>query len=653
MTDDIRHRLAQSGGPARTLVFFSILLVFSPFSFSQNLLTNPGFESGTSGWTLDGDASAQFTESNGRSGSRLTHWSSSSSYTAETKQTVAGLAAGTYRLSVYTVGGETSAAWLWAYCDGQNFSTPIPSSPWGSWSQVVVDNIPVSGGSCELGITTENSEWSSFDDVAFEWVSGSGPGELVIEEGAGFCGVDGSVDSNHAGYNGIGFANTDNAAGNGTEWRVQVPAGGSYELEWRYANASENNRAGSLVVNGNAVATVDFPSTGAWETWAVAAATISLDAGENTIRLEAVSGEGLGNIDSLSVTGESPQAVNCGDNPGDGDIFRPSYILGADISWTLEQESIGRTYRDQGQTKSVERILVDHGFNFIRLRTFVCPECPGGYLDNLYSGAGPTENWADTAHTIEMAERVKACGMGVFLDFHLSDNWASIGHQERPSQWQGMSNAQIRTASYNYSKGVLDQMVAAGVKPDMVQCGNENNTHVAGYSYNDWAGFSGVMNSCLQAVRDTDPDIITVVQHGRPRPDGDFPFWVDRIFGSNPPIDADVVCGSTYGTTNNGGDWWDMFNYVIDTTGKPVMSCEYTNQRRDLVNNTFLNLPNNMGWGTFIWEPTAYSDNRPFSYSNGVYSTNSAMDEYARIAGEAGLPVPSTPASQLQGTTCQ
>jgi arabinogalactan endo-1,4-beta-galactosidase len=243
--------------------------------------------------------------------------------------------------------------------------------------------------------------------------------------------------------------------------------------------------------------------------------------------------------------------------------------------------------------------------------------------------------------------------MGVFLDFHLSDNWESIGHQERPSQWQGMSDAQIRTAAYNYSKGVLDQMVAAGVKPDMVQCGNETNTHVAGYSYNNWVGYSGVLNSCFRAVRDTDPNIVTVTQHGRPRPDGDFPNWLNKMFASNPPIDADAVCGSTYGTTNNGGDWRDMFNLVIRNWNKPVLSCEYTNDRRDLVNNTFRSMPNRMGWGTFIWEPTAYGDSRPFNFSNNVYSTNSAMDEYARIAREAGLPVPSKPASQLDGTTCR
>ncbi|MBB3062733.1 carbohydrate-binding protein [Microbulbifer rhizosphaerae] len=310
---NIRFKFLQGWKLARFLILFSTLLVFSPFSFSQNLLTNPGFENGTNGWTLAESASAQFTESNGRSGSRLTHWSSSSSYRAETKQTVSGLAVGTYRLSVYTVGGETSAAWLWAYCDGQSVSTPIPSSPWGSWAQVVVDNISVSGGSCELGITTENSEWTSIDDVVFEQVSGGGdPSEIVIEEGTGFCGVDGSVDSNHSGFNGIGFANTDNATGDGADWQVNVPSSGDYTLEWRYANGGSANRPGEVLINGSNQAMVDFPVTGSWESWTSASAEIVLSAGENSIRLQGTGSEGLGNIDSLSVTGNSPQAVACG-----------------------------------------------------------------------------------------------------------------------------------------------------------------------------------------------------------------------------------------------------------------------------------------------------------------------------------------------------
>ncbi len=569
-------------------------------------------------------------------------------------------ASGVYQLEWRFANGSTARPGS-VRINGTNVATvSFPSTGvWNSWTTVgTTVNLNAGWNSIRLEATTA-AGLANIDSLA---VSGGGTVqaaacdggtvEILIEENTtGFCRVDGTIASNHAGFTGTGFADSNNATGAGVDWKVSVPTSGNYALEWSYANGSTANRPGSVRVNGSTGPTVNFPVTGAWTTWSVAAASVALSAGENTIRLQATTSTGLGNIDSISVAGNSPQPVAC-TNTGGG-IFKPSYMVGADITWTLEQESIGRRYSDNGQVKSIERILVDHGFNFIRLRTFVCPQCDGGYLDNLYSGAGPTENWADTAHTIEMAQRVKACGMGVFLNFHLSDNWASIGHQERPSQWVGMSDAQIRTASYNYAKGVLDQMVAAGVKPDMVQCGNENNTHVAGYSYNNWAGFSGVINSCLRAVRETDPNIVTVLQHGRPRPDGDYPNWLSRMFNSNPPIDADAVCGSTYGTTNNGGDWRDMFGLTVNTYNKPVMSCEYTNDRRDLINSVMRALPNGMGRGTFIWEPTAYGDSRPFNFSNGVYSTNSSMDEYARIAREANLPVPSKPAAELQNTTCR
>lgn len=338
---------------------------------------------------------------------------------------------------------------------------------------------------------------------------------------------------------------------------------------------------------------------------------------------------------------------------GSGGIFNPPYILGADLSWTLEQESVGRTYRDGGQTKSVERIFVDHGFNYVRLRTFVCPDCPGGYTSALYSGAQPTEAFCDTAHTIAMAKRVKACKMGLFLDFHMSDTWASIGEQHVPSAWAGMSPSEMQAAAYEYVKGVLDAMVAAGVKPDMVQVGNETNSRMSGVSMSNWAAFSGLVNAGIRAVRETDPNIIVWGQHGRPRPDGNWRAWVDAYLTNDPPIDVDGLCGSTYGTTNNGQDWREEFGYVIDTYGIPVMSCEYTDVRRDLINPIMHGFRDGMGRGTFLWEPTAYGDRRLFDFSNNTYTTNASMDEYARIAKEYGLPVPSTPASELEGTTCQ
>ena len=55
------------------------------------------------------------------------------------------------------------------------------------------------------------------------------------------------------------------------------------------------------------------------------------------------------------------------------------YIIGADISWIPEDEAAGATYFDKGVRKDIFEILTSHGFNWVRLRTFVDPKAPGGY----------------------------------------------------------------------------------------------------------------------------------------------------------------------------------------------------------------------------------------------------------------------------------
>ncbi|HEX7762367.1 MAG TPA: cellulose binding domain-containing protein, partial [Cellvibrio sp.] len=156
---------------------------------------------------------------------------------------------------------------------------------------------------------------SSVSSVPASSVSNSSIGntiELTIQENtAGFCRVEGSVDSNNGDFTGTGFANAENATGRGIDWRVRAAASEYHTLTWRYANASGNNRAARVLVNGTAVANVGFTSTGAWNSWTVATATVALRAGDNSIRLESTTAEGLANIDSLMVTGNNPQPVAC------------------------------------------------------------------------------------------------------------------------------------------------------------------------------------------------------------------------------------------------------------------------------------------------------------------------------------------------------
>jgi len=127
--------------------------------------------------------------------------------------------------------------------------------------------------------------------------------DLVIQENeAGFCDLDGSVDSNNPGYVGPGFANTSNEVGARIVWDVVVPDEGFYMLEWRYANGGEA-RAATVKINGSDADSLEFDTTGSWASWTVMSANLALSAGNNIIELVSDSGEGLANIDSLGLIG--------------------------------------------------------------------------------------------------------------------------------------------------------------------------------------------------------------------------------------------------------------------------------------------------------------------------------------------------------------
>lgn len=313
-------------------------------------------------------------------------------------------------------------------------------------------------------------------------------------------------------------------------------------------------------------------------------------------------------------------------------MARP-YIVGVDVSWVLEDESLGAKYYDDGKQQDLFDILQNNGINFIRVRTFV-NSCIG-YAKENYSGASSNVCWCDLEHTIALAKRIKAHNMGFFLDFHMSDTWASIGHQNVPASWAGKSNAEMGKLAYNHVKTTMDALMKAGLRPDMVQVGNEINSKVAGVSLSKTADFANIINSGVRAVRETDPSIKIVMQHGQPRPEKGFADWYNKIHAN---IDYDAICGSTYGTTNNGQDWRDMFGLVVKNK-KAVLSCEYTGERTALVNSVFYEF-GDLGWGTFVWEPTRYSKKPMFDRDGQKYTANARLRELRDIAKKYNATLP-------------
>jgi alpha-galactosidase len=110
----------------------------------------------------------------------------------------------------------------------------------------------------------------------------------------------GTVDSNHAGFSGTGFANGANAVGSYVEWQVTGPASA---LTFGYANGTTAARPVDISVDGTVVASgVPFPATGAWTTWSTVVRQIGLAAGAHTVRVTATTADGPANLDYLDVS---------------------------------------------------------------------------------------------------------------------------------------------------------------------------------------------------------------------------------------------------------------------------------------------------------------------------------------------------------------
>src|SRR6266487_6881564 len=68
----------------------------------------------------------------------------------------------------------------------------------------------------------------------------------------------GVVESNHTGFTGTGFVNSNNEIGAYIEFAVAAASAGNPTLGIRYANGTTTSRPGDVSVNGTVVATPSF-----------------------------------------------------------------------------------------------------------------------------------------------------------------------------------------------------------------------------------------------------------------------------------------------------------------------------------------------------------------------------------------------------------
>ena len=143
----------------------------------QNLVTNPGFEidgytnspTGWNVWLDDGvNGETVKTEGNGFDGNyKLSFWNESA-YGCSIYQTVTGLENGTYTLSawVMTNANQTVNQLYVKNYGGEEMNQTLPVSDLG-WNKVVIDNIQITNGQCELVIYSiaNGGDWCNIDNV--------------------------------------------------------------------------------------------------------------------------------------------------------------------------------------------------------------------------------------------------------------------------------------------------------------------------------------------------------------------------------------------------------------------------------------------------------------------------------------------------------
>jgi arabinogalactan endo-1,4-beta-galactosidase len=278
------------------------------------------------------------------------------------------------------------------------------------------------------------------------------------------------------------------------------------------------------------------------------------------------------------------------------------YILGADISWVQEDESNGSTFYDDGKQSDVFQVLKDHGFNYVRLRVFVNPSAPRGYASMS------KEAFCDAAHTLAMAKRARAAGMGLLIDFHYSDTWADPGKQAKPDAWENLDFPALKQAVYDHTHSTLALFKQNGITPEMVQIGNETTNGMLwpdGRAKDHFDNFAELLKSGVAAARDVDPTIKIVLHHDKGTNNKVVRWWLDNLISRG--VDFDII-GLSCNTDGPVNQWKENFNdLAVRYPQYGLIAAEYSYKKREL-NDIVHSVPDRRALGTFIWEPTRHHE---------------------------------------------
>ncbi|MBN1951389.1 MAG: T9SS type A sorting domain-containing protein [Bacteroidales bacterium] len=134
--------------------------------------------------------------------------------------------------------------------------------------------------------------------VVLAFFPASASAQVIYEAEDAFISA-GTVENEHAGYTGDGFADTENELDVYIEWTVNSPKVYDDTLAFRYALGKPEHRTMQVVVNEELIDTIDFNNTVEFTTYVYKYTVGHLVEGANSIRLVSINAEGAPNLDHL------------------------------------------------------------------------------------------------------------------------------------------------------------------------------------------------------------------------------------------------------------------------------------------------------------------------------------------------------------------